>query len=92
VLVIDVRDPLAAVLHDVADVERHLPGLLEATADWFRVYMLPDGRGPNRFAFGGRFRGRAYAEGVIGESGEARWRIVRGEFDIGDSCFWKTPP
>jgi inorganic pyrophosphatase len=86
VLVIDVRDPLAAVLHDVDDVERHLPGLLEATADWFRVYMLPDGRGPNRFAFGGRFRGRAYAEGVIGECGEAWGRLVRGEVERGDVC------
>ena len=56
VVAVDVRDPLAARLRDIADVDRHLPGLLEATRDWFRVYKVPDGRAPNRFALGGEFQ------------------------------------
>merc|ERR1712000_317314 len=33
-----VDDPLAPKLNDVEDVERHLPGLLRATNEWFRIY------------------------------------------------------
>ena len=56
VLVVDVDDPLADKLHGIADVEAHLPGLLDATRDWFRVYKMPDGNPPNKYAFDGKFR------------------------------------
>ena len=36
VIVVDVTDPLASKLNDVEDVERHLPGLIRATNEWFR--------------------------------------------------------
>lgn len=37
VIVVDVNDPLAPKLNDIEDVERHLPGLIRATSEWFRV-------------------------------------------------------
>ena len=40
VLVVDVNDPLASKLNDIEDVERHLPGLIRATNEWFR-YVDP---------------------------------------------------
>jgi inorganic pyrophosphatase len=36
VIVVDVQDPLASKLNDIEDVERHLPGLVRATNEWFR--------------------------------------------------------
>lgn len=36
VIVVDVLDPLASKLNDIEDVERHLPGLIRATNEWFR--------------------------------------------------------
>lgn len=39
VIVVDVHDPLASKLNDIEDVERHLPGLIRATNEWFR-YVL----------------------------------------------------
>lgn len=36
VIVVDVNDPLADRLNDIEDVERHLPGLIRATNEWFR--------------------------------------------------------
>ena len=36
VIVVDVQDPLAPKLNDIEDVERHLPGLIRATNEWFR--------------------------------------------------------
>jgi hypothetical protein len=37
VIVVDVQDPLASKLNDIEDVERHLPGLIRATNEWFRL-------------------------------------------------------
>lgn len=63
VIVIDVNDPLAPKLNDVEDVERHLPGLLRATNEWFRIYKIPDGKPENQFAFTGECKNKKY--GVI---------------------------
>lgn len=41
VLVVDVHDPLASKLNDIEDVERHLPGLIRATNEWFRYGFSP---------------------------------------------------
>jgi hypothetical protein len=41
VLVVDVNDPLAGKLNDIEDVERHLPGLIRATNEWFRWVVFP---------------------------------------------------
>ncbi|KAK1751088.1 inorganic pyrophosphatase [Echria macrotheca] len=68
VVVIDVDDPLAEKLDDIEDVERELPGLLDATRDWFRIYKVPDGGRGNGFAFGGAYRDR---------------KLVKGEADSG---------
>ena len=57
VLVIDIHDPLADQVNDLDDVNKHFPGLLDASRDWFRIYGLPDGEGKGEFAFGGVWRG-----------------------------------
>ena len=41
-LVINVDDPLAASLHNVADVEEHCPGVVSGVREWFRWYKTPD--------------------------------------------------
>jgi inorganic pyrophosphatase len=61
VIVIDVNDPLAPKLNDVEDVERHLPGLLRATNEWFRIYKIPDGKPENQFAFTGECKNKRLA-------------------------------
>ena len=40
VIVVDVHDPLASKLNDIEDVERHLPGLIRATNEWFRSVLF----------------------------------------------------
>jgi inorganic pyrophosphatase len=61
IIAIDVNDPLAAKLNDINDVEAQLPGLLDATRDWFRIYKVPTGKPANIFAESGRFYDRAFA-------------------------------
>src|SRR5271154_2390841 len=60
VIVIDVNDPLASKLNDIEDVERHLPGFIRATNEWFRIYKIPDGKPENQFAFSGECKNKKY--------------------------------
>lgn len=64
VIVIDINDPLAPKLNDVEDVERHLPGLLRATNEWFRIYKIPDGKPENQFAFTGECKNKKWVRNI----------------------------
>ncbi|KAF0300668.1 Inorganic pyrophosphatase [Amphibalanus amphitrite] len=80
-LAINTDDPLADKLNDVSDVEKHLPGYLQATVEWFRLYKVPDGKPENQFAFSGAAKDREFAHGVISETA-AHWReLVSGKAD-----------
>lgn len=58
VIVIDVNDPSAEKVNDISDVEKYLPGLLDATREWFKIYKVPDGNEPNTVALNGEFKDR----------------------------------
>lgn len=79
-LAIDVNDPLAKELNDVGDIEKHMPGLLKATTEWFRIYKIPDGKPENQFAFNGEAKNKEFAEKVIAETHDF-WKalIQRGD-------------
>jgi len=81
VLVIDVNDPLAPKLNDIEDVERHLPGLIRATNEWFRIYKIPDGKPENQFAFSGEAKNKRYATEIIHECNEAWKKLIAGQGD-----------
>jgi inorganic pyrophosphatase len=100
IMVIDVKDPLAAKLNDVEDVERHLPGLLRATNEWFRIYKIPDGKPENQFAFSGECKNkkyvlttlksdvyanfRRYAMDIVRECAEAWDKLIKGRSPPGE--------
>merc|ERR1712000_754489 len=71
-------------LLDEEDVERHLPGLLRATNEWFRIYKIPDGKPENQFAFSGECKNKKYAEEIIRECSDAWDRLVTGKQQRGD--------
>ncbi len=83
IIVIDVKDPLAPKLNDIEDVERHLPGLLRATNEWFRIYKIPDGKPENQFAFSGECKNKKYAMDIVRECAEAWERLIMGKSDKG---------
>ncbi|KAJ5965435.1 hypothetical protein N7481_012149 [Penicillium waksmanii] len=84
VIVIDVNDPLASKLDDIEDVERHLPGLLRATNEWFRIYKIPDGKPENQFAFSGECKNKKYASDVIHECADAWEKLITGKVSPGE--------
>ncbi|MCJ1344171.1 Inorganic pyrophosphatase [Peltigera leucophlebia] len=83
IIVIDINDPLAPRINDIEDVERHLPGLLRVTNEWFRIYKIPDGKPENQFAFSGECKNRKYATDVVRECAEAWERLIIGKTQRG---------
>ncbi|TKA81362.1 Inorganic pyrophosphatase [Cryomyces minteri] len=90
IMVIDVNDPLAPKLNDIEDVERHLPGLLRATNEWFRIYKIPDGKPENQFAFSGECKNKKYATDVVRECAEAWEKLITGKTNRGDISLVNT--
>ena len=74
-LVIKADDPMASKLNDIEDVQKHLPGLIKATHEWFQIYKMPDGKPPNVFAFEGQARGAEFARKIIEETHE-QWKSL----------------
>jgi len=81
IIAIDVADPLAEQLNNIEDVEKHMPGFMAATLEWFRVYKMPDGKPPNSFAFNGEARDRDFALAVIEETHHHWKQLVAGQVD-----------
>ncbi|KAK5019588.1 Inorganic pyrophosphatase [Cryomyces antarcticus] len=90
IMVIDVKDPLAPKLNDIEDVERHLPGLLRATNEWFRIYKIPDGKPENQFAFSGECKNKKYVTHVVRECAEAWERLITGKTQKGEISLTNT--
>merc|ERR1712059_163207 len=77
VIVIDVTDPLAASLNSLEDVEAAMPGFLDNTRDWFRVYKMPDGKPENKFAFDGAYKDAEFAKAILAET-HVFWKQLVG--------------
>lgn len=81
VLAIDVTDPLASDLNDIEDVEKHMPGFLKATYEWFKIYKIPDGKPENKFAFNGEAKNKEYAMKVVNECNKQWQQLIGKECD-----------
>lgn len=80
-IAIDVKDPLAAQLNDIQNVEEHMPGLLRATYEWFRIYKIPTGKPPNEFAFHGEAKPKDFALNIVNQAHEHWQSLVNGKTD-----------
>jgi len=68
IIVIDVTDPMADKLNSLQDIEKEMPGFLDATREWFRIYKMPDGKPENKFAFDGEYKDAQFAHKIIEET------------------------
>lgn len=82
VICIDKSDELADKLHNINDVEEHMPGMLAATRDWFRIYKVPAGKPFNDFSFAGEWKDKEFAEGIIKET-HSFWNTLMMNKDTG---------
>lgn len=74
-LAIDVEDEMAPKLNDIEDIETHMPGLLAATVEWFKIYKMPDGKPPNEFAFDAKPKNRDFALDVV-KTCNGQWKAL----------------
>ncbi|KAE9554028.1 hypothetical protein FO519_002788 [Halicephalobus sp. NKZ332] len=74
---ISTADPLADKINDITDVDKHFPGLLKATEEWFRVYKIPTGKPANEIAFNGEFKDAAFAQKIIAETNEFWKNLIK---------------
>jgi len=86
VLAIDVTDPMADKLNDIDDVRKLMPGLVEATHDWFKVYKMPTGKPANQFAFEGQAKDKKFATEVVLQTHEQWKKLVLEKSDTKLSC------
>ena len=49
--------------------------IIQATVEWFRIYKMPTGKPPNKFAFQGQAKGKDFANGVVTEM-HAQWQSL----------------
>ncbi|CAH0558669.1 unnamed protein product [Brassicogethes aeneus] len=86
-IAIDINDPIADQVNDVADVEKYFPGLLKASVEWFKIYKIPDGKSENQFAFNGEAKPATFAHKIIDEVHKFWKQLVEKEVDAkGISC------
>lgn len=81
IIAINVKDPWAALLNDVSDVEEKLPGTINSIREWFRTYKIPDGKPPNQFGLEERCMGADYAMHIVDECYESWKSLVTGKKD-----------
>mmetsp|Transcript_9894 Transcript_9894/g.12855 ORF Transcript_9894/g.12855 Transcript_9894/m.12855 type:complete len:305 (-) Transcript_9894:296-1210(-) len=79
IVTIDATDKWAPFLNNIEDVEKHLPGQLEAIREWFRTYKIPDGKPPNVFGLDEKFMDKKYAMGIIKECNHAWKDLITGK-------------
>ncbi|XP_018049448.1 PREDICTED: inorganic pyrophosphatase isoform X1 [Atta colombica] len=79
IIVIDVNDPLADQMNDISDIEKHYPGLMKATIEWFKIYKIPDGKPENQFAFNGEAKPREFALHIIDEVHQHWQTLIKQE-------------
>ncbi|WAQ96316.1 IPYR-like protein [Mya arenaria] len=72
---------------NIDDVEKHMPGFIKATREWFTIYKIPDGKPSNKFAFNGEAKNRDFALRVLDET-HGQWQKLVGDgvSNRGDLC------
>ena len=78
IICINVNDPLAEKLNDINDVDTVMPGFLDATRDWFKVYKMPTGKPANNFAKDGKFYDRKFALEIVNHDFECWKNFIEG--------------
>lgn len=71
------------MITDINDIEKHCPGLLKATIEWFKIYKIPDGKPENQFAFNGEAKPRDFALHIIDEVHQHWQNLVKQEASTG---------
>uniref|UniRef100_A0A7S4T4F9 inorganic diphosphatase n=1 Tax=Alexandrium monilatum TaxID=311494 RepID=A0A7S4T4F9_9DINO len=73
VLAVALDDDKANNIHDLQDLDAHMPGVTQALTHWLQFYKTAEGKGENKFGFGGKPQSAAFATKIVEETHQA-WR------------------
>jgi len=90
VIAIDITDPLAEKLNDIDDVEKEMPGFLQATVEWFKIYKMPDGKPANEFAFNGDPKNKEFTLSIIEGTHDSWKKMMNGDIDAAGTVLSNT--
>lgn len=76
IIAINTNDPAASKVNDIADVEKVMPGKIDAVREWFRMYKTAEGKGENEYGYGGEAKNADFAMKVIDETHES-WKGLK---------------
>lgn len=76
IIAISTNDPNASNVNDISDVERVMPGKIDAVREWFRLYKTAEGKGENEYGYDGEAKDAKFAMAVIEET-NASWKALR---------------
>jgi inorganic pyrophosphatase len=68
IISINSSDAMASKVHDIPDVEKHMPGVISGIREWFRWYKTPDNKPLNKFGFDDKCLHRKQAIEVVHET------------------------
>ena len=83
IIAIDVNDPLASKIHSIEDVEKNMPGLLNATVNWYKIYKTPFGSQPNKFAFDEKTQDAIFAREIVNNVHQHWKNLMHNKVDKG---------
>eukprot|EP00928_Gymnodinium_smaydae_P006222 TRINITY_DN1217_c0_g1_i1.p1 TRINITY_DN1217_c0_g1~~TRINITY_DN1217_c0_g1_i1.p1 ORF type:complete len:825 (-),score=209.87 TRINITY_DN1217_c0_g1_i1:285-2759(-) len=81
ILALAVDDDKAPAIQDLNDLDAHMPGVTQALTNWLQMYKTAEGKGENRFGFGGKPQGSLFATRIVMETHEA-WQKLMAERNI----------
>jgi inorganic pyrophosphatase len=73
ILTIAEDDDKARNIHDLIDLDAHMPGVTDALHTWLQLYKTAEGKGQNKFGCGDKPQGAAFATRIVEETHES-WR------------------
>ncbi len=76
IIAINIDDPAASQVNDIADVERVMPGKIDAVREWFKMYKTAEGKGENEYGYGGEAKDAAFAMKIIEETHQS-WKALK---------------
>lgn len=83
ILAVAMDDDKAPNIHDLNDLDAHMPGVTASLTHWLRMYKTAEGKGENKFGFGGKPQGAAAATRIVEETHEAWRRLLSAQSNVG---------
>lgn len=86
-IAIDIKDPMADQVNDITDIEKHFPGLVRASVEWFQIYKSFDKPEKKFVLIGAETKPATFALKIIDEVHQFWKCLVNKEVDTkGVSC------